>query len=212
MMISHPPPHLQTCQQITSSSSSRKTLLANTKARTRSRSRCKFGQEAFSWEKIDAQSRRNTFRHHHLNHYHHLWVMISDTKIFFSVHSPSKLESQTIDKKSPGASQHRLEHAERSVLDDFATFVVFLLMVAISSVTFTLQCCSANQTLPECASHILRRNLNCVHLALKEDIKMVSSYLMKPATIWESYLHIEILPLYWWSHDWHQLEPWKIKE
>ena len=72
MMISHPPPHLQTCKQITSSSSSSKTLLANTKARTRSRSRCKFGQEAFSWEKIDAQSRRNTFRHHHLNHYHHL--------------------------------------------------------------------------------------------------------------------------------------------
>ena len=104
--------------------------------------------------------------------------MISDTKIFSYVDSPSKLESQAIDKKSPGASQHRLEHAERSVLDVFSIYVVFLLMVAISSVTFTLQCCSANQTLPECASHILGRNLNRVHLALGEDIKMVSSYHM----------------------------------
>ena len=88
-----------------------------------------------------------------------------------STASPSELESQAIDKKSPCASQHRLEHAERSVLDVFSIYVVFLLMVAISSVTFTLQCCSANQTLPECASHILGWNLNRVHLVLM-DIRM----------------------------------------
>ena len=109
-----------------------------------------------------------------------------------STASPSELESQAIDKKSPCASQHRLEHAERSALDVFAIFVVFLLMVAISSVTFTLQFCSENQTLPECASHILGRNLNCVHLALKEDIKMVSSYLMKPATMRELLAHRDL--------------------
>ena len=84
-----------------------------------------------------------------------------------STASPSELESQAIDKKSPCASQHRLEHAERIVLEVFVISVLFclFLMVAISFVTFTLQRCSANKTLPECASHILRRNLNRVHLA-----------------------------------------------
>ena len=45
-----------------------------------------------------------------------------------------------------------------------ALFCLFL-MVAISFVTFRLQRCSANKTLPERASHILGWNLNRVHLA-----------------------------------------------
>ena len=89
-----------------------------------------------------------------------------------STASPSELESQAIDKKSPCASQHRLEHAERIVLEVFVISVLFclFLMVAIS-ITFRLQCCSENQTLPECASHILGWNLNRVHLVLM-DIRM----------------------------------------